>query len=230
MPGCSSPPVISASRTKRARLSGWSACRAWIAFSATSRFSSPSRATKTSPSPPLACGRRIWNRVPSAGAGAAVPPGSGSDDGKVGSWARLTCSSASAVRRRSGRFHRRQAALGVLAVLFQMPPHHRVEQFAVGRGEGALVEQDLPQRFGLVQDPGVHGGDQGVAADEVHLQRQDAEQKVAVTAHGRPLPKADLMESNSADYPRLERSEDRFSAKMFIVDGGARRADDAVWA
>ena len=40
--------------------------------------------------------------------------------------------------------------------------------------------QDLAQRPGLVQHPGVHGGDQGVAGDEVHLQRQDAEEQVAV--------------------------------------------------
>jgi len=33
----------------------------------------------------------------------------------------------------------------------------------------ALLKQDQPERFGLVQHPGVHGGDEGVAADEVHL-------------------------------------------------------------
>ena len=62
MPGCSSPPVISASSRNRGRLSGSSACRSWISFRATSRCSSSSWATKTSPSPPRACGRRMRNR------------------------------------------------------------------------------------------------------------------------------------------------------------------------
>ena len=65
MPGCSSPPVISASIKNRWRLTGSSAWWSRICFSATSRFSSASRATKTAPSPPRACGRRTRNRWPS---------------------------------------------------------------------------------------------------------------------------------------------------------------------
>ena len=38
MPGCSSPPVISASSRKRALLWGSAACDSWISFRATSRF------------------------------------------------------------------------------------------------------------------------------------------------------------------------------------------------
>src|SRR5262249_9445535 len=34
-----------------------------------------------------------------------------------------------------------------------------------------------------VEDPGVHGRDESVTVDEVHLQRQDAEEEVAV-GHG----------------------------------------------
>ena len=36
-------------------------------------------------------------------------------------------------------------------------------------GEGAAVEQDLAQGLGLVGDPGVEGGQKGVAVDEVVL-------------------------------------------------------------
>jgi hypothetical protein len=36
--------------------------------------------------------------------------------------------------------------------------------------------EDLGQGLGLLQDPGIHRGDQGIAADEVQLQRQDAEE------------------------------------------------------
>ena len=45
-----------------------------------------------------------------------------------------------------------------------------------------MLDQDLAERLGLVQHPGVHGRDEGVAADEVHLQSQDAEEEVAVAA------------------------------------------------
>jgi hypothetical protein len=79
-----------------------------------------------------------------------------------------------------GSGQRRQTALGVVAVLFEMPLHHHVEQLAIGRGEGALFEQNLPQRFGLVQHPGVHGRNQSIATDEVHLQGQNAEEQITV--------------------------------------------------
>src|SRR5262245_41896852 len=43
-----------------------------------------------------------------------------------------------------------------------------------------------PERPGLVEHPGIHRGEEGVAGDEVHLQRQYAEEEVAVsgTGHG----------------------------------------------
>ena len=57
--------MISASRRNRRRLPGSSAWRSRISLSATSRCSSPSRATKTAPRPPRAWGRRMRNRRPS---------------------------------------------------------------------------------------------------------------------------------------------------------------------
>jgi len=45
--------------------------------------------------------------------------------------------------------------------------------------EIALVEQDLIEGLGLVGDPSAEGGDQGVATDEVVLERQQAEKQVS---------------------------------------------------
>jgi hypothetical protein len=45
-----------------------------------------------------------------------------------------------------------------------------------------VIEQDLSQILVLVEYPRLHGRDEGVAADELHLQGQDAEQQVAVGA------------------------------------------------
>lgn len=78
------------------------------------------------------------------------------------------------------------ALLHVVAVLLEVLLDEGFQQGVAILGEGALLDQELAQGFGLVQDPGVHGGDQGVAADEVHLQGQDAEKQVAIRgcAHG----------------------------------------------
>ena len=46
-----------------------------------------------------------------------------------------------------------------------------------GRAERAAVEQDLAHRLGLVGDPGVEGGQEGFAVDEVILECQQSEQQ-----------------------------------------------------
>jgi hypothetical protein len=56
----------------------------------------------------------------------------------------------------------------------------RLQQAAPGLSEVAALDEDLAERFRLVQRPGVHPGDEGVAGDEVDLQREDAEEQVAV--------------------------------------------------
>ena len=63
----------------------------------------------------------------------------------------------------------REALLRVVMMLFQVLADQRFEQRLLLGGQGVLFAQDLAERFGLVEDPGVHGGDEGVAADEVHL-------------------------------------------------------------
>ena len=56
----------------------------------------------------------------------------------------------------------------------------RVQQRPSRIGQFPLVLEDLAQRRCLVQDPGLHRGDQGIARDEIHLQGDHPEQKVAV--------------------------------------------------
>src|SRR5262249_38696026 len=46
-----------------------------------------------------------------------------------------------------------------------------------------LFHQDLSQRFGLLQHPGVHGRDEAVAADEIHLQGQDTEEEIPIGSY-----------------------------------------------
>jgi hypothetical protein len=75
---------------------------------------------------------------------------------------------------------RGQALLGVAFVHLQVLLDQGLQQEMGITTEVALLHQDLPQGPGLVQDPGIHGLDEGIAADKVHLQRQDAKEKVAV--------------------------------------------------
>jgi hypothetical protein len=74
----------------------------------------------------------------------------------------------------------RQAALGVAAVLAQVLLDQGVQHGPLVLRQGGLALEDVAQGLAFVQDPGVHAGDELVAADEVQLQRQDAEQQVAV--------------------------------------------------
>jgi hypothetical protein len=66
-----------------------------------------------------------------------------------------------------------------------MFPHQGSQQCLGIFRECALRDEDLAEGLGLVQHPGVHGSDQGVPADKVHLKSQDAEQQVAVGVHER---------------------------------------------
>jgi hypothetical protein len=79
----------------------------------------------------------------------------------------------------------RQALLDVATVLFQVSLHQRVEQGVGGLLEGTLFDEDSAQRPCLVQHPGMHACDQGIAADEIHLQSQDAEEQITVSIEAR---------------------------------------------
>ena len=102
-----------------------------------------------------------------------------------GDLARLASSSGSAIRDRSSRtgpieLRRRQALLGVIAVelevLLDQPGHERVP---AGR-EGAALQEDPVQRPGAIDVPSIEGTDQGLAVDEIDLERQQAEEQVAI--------------------------------------------------
>src|SRR6266446_1233666 len=100
-------------------------------------------------------------------------------------WARLACRSASAICFSSSRTELAELTAAKLCAgssscCFKCSCTSAYQEGAALAGQGLVLLEDLSQRFGLVQDPGVHGLDQGVAADEVHLQREDAEQQVTV--------------------------------------------------
>jgi hypothetical protein len=106
---------------------------------------------------------------------------------------------------------RRQALLGVVAVHLQVLADQGIEQGVRVLAQRPLRQQDGPQRPGLVEDPGVHGGDELVARHEVHLQCQDAEQQVTVRVrlrHGR---------SPSASVRRMWQDRQRGYAKAELL-------------
>jgi hypothetical protein len=62
--------------------------------------------------------------------------------------------------------------------------HQGVEYVALVGTERVLFNEYVAERLGLILYPGVHGGDEGVAAEEVHLQGQNAEEQIAVGVGG----------------------------------------------
>jgi len=79
-----------------------------------------------------------------------------------------------------------QALLRVAAVLLEVRFDECFEELPVFGAQGIVLVKNLRQRPGLGEHPGVHGSNELVARDEVHLQRQNAKEKVMV-GHGRPL-------------------------------------------
>src|SRR5579883_3095381 len=186
MPGCSSPPVTSASNSNRARYLGSAANWGWISLRATSRFSSTSRARKTSPSPPLACGRRMRNRVPAevesptlaklaVGSGSAPPRRGDVHEAGLDIGVR---DAGEVVAHRADRAERRQALLGVVAVQPQVLGHQGLQQQVPAGRERAALQEDPAQAARAVGNPAVEAIDQGIAVDEVVLQRQQAQEQV----------------------------------------------------
>jgi hypothetical protein len=78
-----------------------------------------------------------------------------------------------------------QAPFEALAALLELPPHQAVEQGQVGFDQGTALEEDLRQRPGSVLLPALKSRDQVALIDQSVLQRQDAEDQVAVgVTHG----------------------------------------------
>jgi hypothetical protein len=80
----------------------------------------------------------------------------------------------------AGRAEGGEAPLGVSTVPAQVLRHQGLQRVPLVLGQGALVLEDVTQGLRLVEHPGAHGRDEGVAGDEAHLQGEDAEQQVAV--------------------------------------------------
>ena len=90
------------------------------------------------------------------------------------------CDLRQVITERTYRAERRQTVLGVALVGPDVFLYKSVQQAAPSLSQGPLILEDLAQPGRLVQGPGVHGGDQGVPGDEVHLQGDDTEQKVSI--------------------------------------------------
>ncbi len=73
-----------------------------------------------------------------------------------------------------------ETLLGVVVVLLQVGFDKRFHHELMVGGHVALADENLAQRGLLVGDPGRHGANQGIAVDEAIVQRQDAEEEVAV--------------------------------------------------
>ncbi len=89
---------------------------------------------------------------------------------------------------RGDRGHGRQAPPGIVIVLLHEPAHQRIQQSIIVLGQGSLRLEDLTERLVFLCSAGLHRGDERVARDEVHLERQDSEEQVTVRAglcHGR---------------------------------------------
>jgi hypothetical protein len=62
--------------------------------------------------------------------------------------------------------------------------HQGFEQLQPLGRQLAWLRQDLARPLLVGHDPGVHGLDQILLADEIHLDGKDAEQQIAVGVHG----------------------------------------------
>ncbi len=84
------------------------------------------------------------------------------------------------VQGRAYRGHGRQATPSIVIVLLHEPVHQRVQQSIIVLGQSSLRVEDLTNGFVFLAGAGAHRGDERVARDEVHLERQDSEEQVIV--------------------------------------------------
>ncbi len=110
---------------------------------------------------------------------------------------------------RAQRADGREARLGIAAVLLEVLGDQGLQQHAAGVVERPAIHQELGQGPGLVGDPGGEGGQQVVAADEVVLQGQDAEEEVAagvrMRSRRRPVARPGPGPEGGADHPGVVR-------------------------
>ena len=100
-----------------------------------------------------------------------------------------------------GRTDRRQTLFGTVVVLADVGLDQRGKEFEIFPRNGLVLDQYFAQRLLLGEHPGVHGRDQGLAVDEVHLTGQNAEKQIAVVL-GRRHGFHQLKSSQQANYAR----------------------------
>jgi hypothetical protein len=76
--------------------------------------------------------------------------------------------------------NRRETLLGIALVKFEVSLDEGIEQGPRIKLEHTLLNKNLAERLFLIQDPRMNRPDQLVSADEVHLQREAAEQEIAI--------------------------------------------------
>jgi hypothetical protein len=79
-----------------------------------------------------------------------------------------------------GGVDRGETLAGVVIVLLEVGLNQGFHQQLLVEGQVTVADEDLAQWRFLVGHPGRHGPDQCVAADEAVVQRQDAEEQVAI--------------------------------------------------
>jgi len=75
----------------------------------------------------------------------------------------------------------------------------RLQQGVPIAAQGLLLDEDAAEALGLVQDPGIHGFDEGIAADEVQLKGQDAGEIVSLLVASRVRRATNLCHELVAD-------------------------------
>src|SRR5262249_26891850 len=75
---------------------------------------------------------------------------------------------------------RRQALPGIVLVRLEVFLDQGMEELKSFGAQIALAGEDLAERLGLVEHPGLHRGHQALLADELHLEGEHAEKQIAV--------------------------------------------------
>jgi hypothetical protein len=86
------------------------------------------------------------------------------------------------VAQRSRDRQGRKTLLGVVLVAFEVHLDQYFEGRVLVRAKSTLFDEDLAEGLRFVQHPSVHRRDERIPAYEIHLQRQNAEQQIAVGA------------------------------------------------
>ena len=82
------------------------------------------------------------------------------------------------------RTHGRQALFRIAPVHFKVLRHHGDQKLVGVLSQRSARQQEVLEPCLLIQQPRLHRRDQLVAVDEVHLQRENADQQIAIELRG----------------------------------------------